>query len=247
MNILLDLLIVLITYIYVFITILIPVQLKKRGKITKFQARKVVHLLAGLSVLTVSYFEWKWWAVIISGSLTFLVLLSSKKSKVKQLKELYESIGEEAEEQVGYLQGPFHYCLSITILVLVFVIFAPTQMYFPVAGILLMIISDTLASIIGKRYGKISIKLPWTNSKRTLEGSLSFLISGFILCFIAFTIFGVTNPITQEHISLETAIIFSLVTSVLATLVEMFSPSTWDDLTVPILTTLIIFLLTLLF
>ncbi|TFG03986.1 MAG: hypothetical protein EU542_00295 [Promethearchaeota archaeon] len=247
MNILLDLLIVLITYIYVFITILIPVQLKKRGKITKFQARKVVHLLAGLSVLTVSYYEWKWWAVIISGSLTFLVLLSSKKSKVKQLKELYESIGEEAEEEVGYLQGPFHYCLSITVLVLVFVIFAPTQLYFPVAGILLMIISDTLASVIGKRYGKISIKLPWTNSHRTLEGSLVFLISGFILCFIAFTLLGVTNPITQEHISLETALIFSLVTSLLATLVELFSPSTWDDLTVPILSTLIIFLLTLIF
>jgi len=247
MSILLDLFIVLITYIYVFTTILVPVQLKKRGKITKFQARKAVHLLAGLSVLTVSYYEWKWWAVIIAGSLTFLVLLSSKKSKVKQLKELYESIGEEAEEEVGYLQGPFHYCLSITLLVLTFVIFAPNQLYFPVAGILLMIISDTLASVIGKRYGKISIKLPWTNSHRTLEGSLAFLISGFILCFIAFTLLGVTNPLTQEHISLETALIFSLVTTVLATLVEILSPSTWDDLTVPILTTLIIFLLTLLF
>lgn len=247
MSILLDLLIVLITYIYVFITILIPVQLKKRGKITKFQARKAVHLLAGLSVLTVSYYEWVWWAVIIAGSLTFLVLLSSKKSKVKQLKELYESIGEEAEEKVGYLQGPFHYCLSITLLVLIFAIFAPSQMYFPVAGILLMIISDTLASVIGKRYGKISIKLPWTNSKRTLEGSLTFLISGFILCFTAFTLLGVANPITQEHISLESALILSLITSVLATLVELVSPSTWDDLTVPILTTLIIYLLALLF
>jgi dolichol kinase len=247
MSILLDLLIVLITYLYILITIIIPVQLKKRGKITKFQARKAVHLLAGLSVLTVSYYDWKGWAVIIAGSLTFLVLLSSKKSKVKQLKELYDSIGEEEEEKVGYLQGPFHYCLSITLLILIFVIFAPDQMYFPVAGILLMIVSDTLASVVGKRYGKISLKLPWTNSKRTLEGSLVFLLSGFILCFIAFTLLGVSNPITQEHISLETALIFSLVTSALATLVELISPSTWDDLTVPILTTLIIFLLVLLF
>jgi dolichol kinase len=247
MNILLDLLIVLITYLFIFTTIIIPVQLKKRDKITKFQARKAVHLLAGLSVLSVSYYEWKGWAVIIAGSLTFLVLLSSKKSKVKQLKELYESIGEEEEEKVGYLQGPFHYCISITILVLIFAIFAPSQMYFPVAGILLMIVSDTLASVVGKRYGKISIKLPWTHSKRTLEGSLVFLLSGFILCFIAFTLLGVSNPITQEHISIETALIFSLVTSVLATLVELVSPSTWDDLTVPILTTLIIFLLVLLF
>jgi len=245
MSLLSDLLIVLLTYIYILATILIPVQLKKREKISKFQARKVVHLFAGLSVLTTPYYGWPWWAVIIAGSLTALTLLSSNKSSVKQLKELYDSIGEDAEEKVGYLQGPFHYCLSITILVLIFVIFAPDQMYFPIAGILLMIISDTLASVIGKKYGKISIKILWVKSKRTLEGSITFFISGFILCFIAFTFLGVTNPLTQAHISLETALIFSLITSILATIIELFSPSTWDDLTVPLLSTLIIFLLTL--
>lgn len=246
MSILSDLFIVFITYLYVFATILIPVQLKKRDKISKFQARKAVHLFAGLAVFSSPYFDWPWWAVIIAGSLTVLVLLSSKKSKVKQLKELYDSIGEEAEEKVGYLQGPFHYCLSITGLTTIFVIFAPAQLYFPIAGILLMIISDTLASLIGKKYGKRIIPIPWVKTKRTLEGSLAFFISGFILCFFAFTILGVTNPITQAHLSFEEAIIFSLITSVLATLIELSSPSTWDDLTVPILTTIIIFLLTLL-
>ncbi len=245
MDYLFDLLIVLITYLYIFATILLPVQLKKREKISKFHARKAVHLFAGLSVFSSPYFNWKWWPVIIAGTLTVLVLLSSKKSKIKQLKELYDSIGEEAEEKVGYLQGPFHYCLSILILIMSFVIFAPNQLYFPIAGIMLMIISDTLASIIGKRFGKIKIKIPWINSTRTLEGSLTFFVSGFIICFIAFTVLGVTNPITQVHIPIESALILSLITSALATIIELFSPSTWDDLTVPILTTLIIFLLTL--
>ncbi len=245
MDILYDLLLLLITFIYVFATILIPVQLKKRDKITKFQARKMVHLFAGLSILITPYFIWPWWAVILGSSMTILTFFSSKKSKVKPLKDLYDSIGEEAEEKAGYLQGPFHYCLSITILVTLFVIVAPDQMYFPIAGILLMIISDTLASVIGKKYGKLKINLPWVNTTRTLEGSIAFFISGFILCFIAFTFLGVTNPITQIHISLETAFLYSLITSILATIVELISPSTWDDLTVPIATTLIIFLITL--
>ena len=240
-----DLLLVLIAYIYVFATILIPVYLKKKEKISKFQARKVVHLFAGLTVLTTPYFGWPWWAVIIAGSLTILVLMSSKKSKVKQLKDLYDSIGEEAEEKVGYLQGPFHYCISITVLVLVFVIFAPKQMYFPIAGILLMIISDTLASVVGKRYGKHKIKIPWIKGIRSIEGSLAFFVSGFILCFFAFTFLGVTNPLTQTHIGLVDALVYSLITSLLATFIEISSPSTWDDLTVPILTTIIIFLITL--
>jgi dolichol kinase len=241
MNILLDLLILLLTFIYVFAAILIPVQLKKRDKITKFQARKAVHLLAGLAVLSAPLYSWPWWAVLLAGSMTILTLLSSKKSSVKQLKDLYDSIGEEAEEKVGYLQGPFHYCLSITILITIFVIFAPDQMYFPIAGILLMVISDTLASIIGKKYGKIKIKLPWIKTTRTLEGSIAFFISGFLLCFIAFTFLGASNPIT----SLEIALLYSLITSILATIIELVSPSTWDDLTIPIATVACVFLLTL--
>ncbi|MBY8988678.1 MAG: hypothetical protein KGD61_09510, partial [Candidatus Lokiarchaeota archaeon] len=179
------------------------------------------------------------------SSMTLLTLLSSKKSNVKQLKELYDSIGEEAEERAGYLQGPFHYCLSITILITFFVIVAPDQMYFPIAGILLMIISDTLASVIGKKYGKRLINLPWLKTTRSLEGSLAFFVSGFILCFIAFTFLGVIDPLTQIHLSLEAALLYSLITSGLATIVELISPSTWDDLTIPIATVVIVFLLTL--
>ena len=240
-----DFLLLLFTFIYVLATILIPVQLKKREKITKFQARKVVHLFAGLAVLTAPYYNWPWFAVILAGSMAILTLLSSKKSHVKQLKELYDSIGEEAEEKAGYLQGPFHYCLSITILITIFVIFASDQMYFPIAGILLMIVSDTLASIIGKKYGKRKIKIPWVKTSRTLEGSLVFFITGFFLCFFAFTFLGVTNPITQIHLTLEIAFLYSLITSALATVVELLSPSTWDDFTIPIATTIIVFLLTL--
>jgi dolichol kinase len=218
--------------------------LKKRDKITKFQARKAVHLFAGLSVFATPYFTWPWWAVIIS--LTVTTFLSSKKSKVKPLKDLYDAIGEEAEEKVGRLMGPFNYCMSILLLITIFVIVAPGKLYFPIAGILLMIISDTLASVVGKKYGKRKINLPWLSTTRSLEGSLVFFISGFVLCLFAFTFIGVVStPITQIHLTLEVAFLYSLITSALATIIELASPSTYDDLTVPIFTTLIIFLLTL--
>ena len=245
MDILFDLVLLLIAFIYVLATILIPVQLKKRDKINKFQARKAVHLFAGLSVFSSPYFTWPWWAVIMAGSLTVVTFFSTKKSKVKPLKDLYDAIGEEAEEKAGRLTGPFNYCLSILLLITIFVIVAPEQLYFPIAGILLMIISDTLASVVGKKYGKRKINLPWLNTTRSLEGSLAFFISGFLLCLFAFMFLGVTNPITQIHLTLEVALLYSLITSALATIIELASPSTYDDLTVPILTTLIIFLITL--
>ncbi|MBD3215682.1 MAG: hypothetical protein GF311_23930 [Candidatus Lokiarchaeota archaeon] len=241
--ILFDLLLLVGAYLYVGATIMLPVQLKKKDIITKFQARKFVHLFAGLSVLSTPYFSWPWYAVIIAGSLTIVTLFSGRDSKVKKLKELYDTIGEEAEEKVGFLEGPFHYCLSITFLVTLFAIVDPTRFYFPIAGILIMIISDTLASLFGKKYGKHRINIKYTGTVRSLEGSAVFFVSAFILSFGTFFIFGYLPCDTQFTLGLDLVILYSLITSLLGTFIELISPSTYDDLTVPISTTLIIWLL----
>jgi len=239
---LIDILFLLLAYGYVFLTIFIPVQLKKREVISKFAARKMVHLFAGLCVLITPFFTYPYFAIVIAGSLTVLTYFSSRKSKIKKLKELYESIGEEAEEKAGRLKGPFNYCLSITILISIFVIFAPHQLYFPIAGILIMIIADTMASVIGKRWGFIKIKLPWT-STRTATGSLTMFGFSFILSFGSFWYFGYYHPLTQVPLTWEIIILYSLITAALATIIEILSPSTTDDLTVPIGCTLIMYLL----
>lgn len=245
-NIFTDLGIVAIAYFYILLTIFIPLLLYKKEKITKFVARKAVHMFAGLAILTSPFYFWPFWPTIIAGTLTVFVYFSSKESKIKQLKDLYEAISEEQEEKLSraFLQGPFFYCLSITSLVFIFGIFSPGQFYFPIAGILLMIIADTLASVIGKRWGKIVISLPWTNSKRTLEGSLTFFLTAYLLCFLSFFLFGLLIPTFQDPLPMPTILIYSLITSVIATIIELISPSTYDDLTVPLGSTLIIYLLT---
>ncbi|MFX0021703.1 MAG: diacylglycerol/polyprenol kinase family protein [Candidatus Hermodarchaeota archaeon] len=247
-NVFTDLGIVGITFFYVLLTIFIPLILYKKGKISKFSARKAVHMFAGLAILSSPFYFWPFWPTIIAGTLTLFVYFSSKESKVKQLKELYDAISEEQEDGLkrAFLQGPFFYCLSITSLVLIFGIFAPEQFYFPIAGVLIMIVADTLASVIGKRWGKIGLSLTWTNSKRTLEGSLTFFFTAYLLCFLSFLLFGLLIPTFQEPLSFPTILIYSLITSTIATIIELISPSTYDDLTVPLGSTLIIYLLTLL-
>jgi dolichol kinase len=230
-----------IAYGYVLLTILVPVYLKKKNLVSKFVARKIVHLFAGLVVLIVPFFILPLYAIIIAVTMTIVVYFSAKDSSVKQLQELYESIGEEAEERAGRLQGPFHYSISITLLITIFVLFAPDQLYFPICGILIMIISDSLAPIVGKKYGRIKIVLAYTGSQRTLEGSGAFLVSAFILCFASFYYFGLANTISQKALTLEMIFAYSLVTAAVGTIIELISPSTWDDLTVPIATTIVIY------
>ncbi len=240
-----DLVLVGIAYAYVLITILIPVYLKKKDIISKFHARKIVHLFTGLVVLIVPFFILPLHAVFIALSLTVIIYFSSKDSSVKQLKEFYDSIGEEAEETVGRLQGPFYYSISITFLIAIFVLLAPDRLYFTLCGILIMIISDTLASFIGKKYGKININIAYTGTKRTLEGSLTFFLSAFLLCFSAFYFFGLFNPVNQQALTFNLVFTYTLVTALAGTLVELLSPSTLDDLTVPIATTMVIYMLSL--
>lgn len=240
-----DIVITLLAFLYVVLTIFSPMILYKKGKVSKFQARKLVHLTAGLAVLVTPFFVWKIWGTIIAGTLTIVVFATSEKARVKKLKELYETISEEAEEDLKrpYLQGPFHYCAAITFIITIAAIFFPNQIYFAIAGILIMIVSDTLASLFGKKYGKHSINISWTNTTRSLEGSLMLFGSAFILCFGAFLIYGFFDFGTQLRLNLIQVILYSLLTSVIATVIELISPSTWDDLTIPIATTLTIFLI----
>ncbi|MFW9882097.1 MAG: diacylglycerol/polyprenol kinase family protein [Candidatus Thorarchaeota archaeon] len=247
-NYLWDLFVVLIAYIYILLTIFIPLTLYKKEKISKFSARKSVHMFAGLAILSSPFYFWPFWPSIIAGTLTLFVYFSSKESKVKQLKDLYNAISEEQEQSLNraFLQGPFFYCFSITFLEFIFAIIAPDNFYFPIAGVLIMIVADTLASVIGKRWGKMGISFSWTNSNRTLEGSATFFITALLVCFIAFYSFGLLIPTLQEPLAFATIIIYSLTTSTIATIIELISPSTYDDLTVPLGSTLIIYLLTLL-
>ena len=238
-----DLILTGVAYVYILIAILIPVYLKKKDIISRFIARKIVHLFAGLVVLIVPFFILPLYAVFIALSLTVAVYFSSKDSTVKQLQELYESIGEEAEEKAGRLEGPLYYSIAITLLLTACVLLAPDQLYFPISGILIMIISDSLASMVGKKHGKIKIAFAYTGSQRTLEGSFVFFVSAFLLCFSAFYYFGLLNPVNQRLLTLGLVFAYSLITAFAATVIELFSPSTLDDLTVPIGATTVIYIL----
>ncbi len=244
-NVLYDLVLVGIAYGYVLLSIAIPVSLQKKNLISKFQARKIVHLFAGLIVLIVPFFILPLHAVFIALSLTVLVFFSSRNSSVKQLKALYESIGEEAEERSGRLEGPFFYSVSITLLIAIFVLFAPDRLYFPICGILIMIISDTIASAVCKKYGKMKINISYTRTQRTVEGSFTFFVSASLLCFATFSYFGLLNPINQYALTFNTVIVYSLITAGVGTLIELLSPSAIDDLTVPVATTLVVAMLSL--
>ncbi|MHA1729685.1 MAG: hypothetical protein ACTSWY_13290 [Promethearchaeota archaeon] len=232
-------------FAYVGIILLISLLLHKQEKISGHTARKIVHFFAGFSCFIVPFLNITFLALIVS--LTFLAItrLSGPKSN-RILRPVFDLMAEKDEQEIGYLAGPFSYALSINILVFIFA-FLPQFFFFPASSIMVMMISDTLASYFGTRYGKHKINIKYTKTVRSIEGSLALLVSGFLLSLFGFSFFGTLFPNNSHTISPFWIVVLSLLLALNSTVIEIFSPSNLDDLTVPITGCLITFGLVVLF
>jgi phytol kinase len=232
-------------FLFVAIIIGISIILKKIDFITSHTARKIVHLFAGFAVFIVPYLSIPFLALIISGS----VLIFTRFAGPKNIgKPVFETIAEKDEQEKGYLSGPFSYALAINILVFIFSFKSVVQyFYFPANSIMVMMISDTAAAWIGRKWGKHKINLKYTKTVRTVEGSLTLFITAFILSVFGFSFFGQWFPDNIQQMEYSWIAILSLIMAVNSTIVEIFSPSNIDDLTVSITGCLLTFGVTVLF
>ncbi|HME53964.1 MAG TPA: hypothetical protein VKM55_17190 [Candidatus Lokiarchaeia archaeon] len=224
-------------FVFVLLVIGISMVLKKANAISGHTARKIVHLLCGLSCFIVPFLYYPWLALIISGLFLVVTRLSNPSTKI------FETMGEKDESKAGYLAGPFCYALSINVLVLVFS-FMPQYFYFAAASILVMMISDTVASWVGRRYGKHKITLKYTHTTRSFEGSMGMFASAFALSLFSFTFFGYWFPGNSNEMTFAWIVILALLVAVVSMVVELISPSNWDDFVVPIAGCFVSFLLT---
>jgi dolichol kinase len=238
--------ILLLTGAFVFIALVIgfSILLKKNDVISSHAARKIVHLFAGFSVFIVPFLSQPFFALIISIS----VLIFTRFAGPKKIgKTVFETIAEKDEYEKGYLSGPFYYALAVNILVFIFSFPNAVQyFYFPASSIMVMMISDTAAAWVGRKWGKHKIELKYTKTVRTLEGSLTLFLTAFILSFIGFSFFGQWFPNNTQSMQYSWIAILSLLMAGTSTIVEIISPSNIDDLTVPITGCLLTFGLTVL-
>ena len=92
------------------------------------------------------------------------------------------------------------------------------------AAILAWGVGDTLAALIGKRYGKRHIHLPHADPKKTWEGTGAMALSAFLACFGALM---VASPYP-----VWLSLLLSLATAPLAAYIELISHGGHDTFTV---------------
>jgi phytol kinase len=117
--------------------------------------------------------------------------------------------------------GVFYYAVSITCLVAWFWSIGLPQ--YAVVGVIVMAWGDGLAALVGQRWGRFVYS--FMGNKRTLEGSLTMLVTSYAATCL---ILGIA-----QGLKIGTFLI-PLPVALVATVLEAFSPGGTDNLTVPL-------------
>jgi phytol kinase len=181
--------------------------------------RKVVHIGTGNVILIAWWLQIPAWIGISASILFSLVTLLSFRLAI--LPDI-NNIGRKS-------LGTFFYAISIGVLIS---IFWQTHAYCAVIGVLVMTWGDGLAAIIGQRWGRHIYKL-W-DMQKSWEGSLTMTIVSYVIS--SSILLSIQGNIWQTWL-VAGAI------ALIATALEAFSKWGIDNLTVPLGSAIVAFVL----
>lgn len=197
-------------------------QLGLKGEIT----RKFAHFTATLSTTTFPYLFKDHWYVLAMAAFFFIILFISRNGT--QLK----SIHDIDRKSVG------SYLLPASIYLTFLLSHLLENKFLFILPMLILAISDPMAGILGLNLKKHNyhIRLFGMRLEKTVLGTLSFLISSFLISLVALYFHRMAFDLKTFWLA--------LLVSIFSTLSELFSRKGFDNFLIPfsVILTLIIFL-----
>jgi len=167
----------------------------------------------------IPFFTSNVYPVLVAAPFILVTFFASPYSPVENVNKRLKGLADITEE--GHHLGLVFYAVSYTFLALFFA----SKPYVIAAGILPMAYGDSLASIVGERYGRRRYKLV---ADKSLEGSAAMFLGSFFSFAISLIFFS-----ALYQFSVYEKIVPALAATAVATLVESISPMGFDNLTVP--------------
>jgi len=213
-------------YIVAFLVILtVSELLYKRVKISSEITRKISHLVSTLTSISFLYVFDSHWFVFSLAVLSFLLLFIGK------LKHSFGSIENVSRQTMGSYLLPVGIYLSF----LISESFGKPIVF--MLPMLILAISDTSAGIIGLVYqlnGRNISVWRWVPAK-SYAGSFTFLFTALVISYVTFVFYGYDFP---------EIVLLTLYISFTATIIELISPFGSDNLSIPLVISLILAYLT---
>ena len=173
--------------------------------------RKLVHIGTGNVILLA------WWLHIPASVGITASIVASAVTLLSYKLPILPSINSVGRQSLG----TFFYALSIGLLIAWF--WPIQQPQYAVLGVLVMAWGDGLAALIGQRFGKHPYKI-W-GMQKSWEGSVTMALASYIVSSLIFI--GVQGNVWQ-------AWVISVIVALVATGLEAFSKFGIDNLTVPL-------------
>ncbi|NTU84082.1 MAG: phosphatidate cytidylyltransferase [Chloroflexales bacterium] len=187
--------------------------------------RKIVHVGAGMWVFGVLGLFETWYIGVIPFASFIVINYFLWRYKVLDAMDAPDST-----------PGTVYFALSITILfLLLWRKGLPGDLgYVAAAGTMAMTWGDSMAAILGKRFGRHRYTV--MGGTRTWEGSAAMLVASTLAMFLTITIVpGSSMGPTAQPLSVGVALAAALAGATIATIAEGVSPHGADNLSVPLL------------
>jgi phytol kinase len=223
-----NIVLMLLCYVYVIIIILISSRLEKMVRVSRKTSRKFLHIMIGNLPFMIPFFTISFFPGLVATPFVFLTLLASPYSPFKVATARMKGLSDITEE--GHHLGLVFYAVSYTCLAFL----SPSRAYVIAAGILPMAYGDAAASIVGEKLGKRKYKIV---ARKSLEGSAAMFLVSFASLAVGLVFFSFFYPF-----SLIEKLVAAFAAAVVATFVEGFSPMGFDNITVPLFSVLVFLL-----
>ncbi|MHA2363949.1 MAG: DUF92 domain-containing protein, partial [Candidatus Hodarchaeales archaeon] len=218
-----DILVSILIVSYVVFWLFLTEILGRYQKLSKSNARKLLHIVLGNVILLVPFFGD--FIIAISIPLLFIPInyFLSPNSPIKKLRlDTFEA---------GHAWGTVLYPISLTIIVF----FCYDNPWLLIACFFPLAYGDGLAAVIGERANKGFFS--GLGGQKTLIGSWTFIWASFVSVFVGLFLLKFFDIIT---FSIEFIIFASIIVAILATLIELLSPKGTDNLFIPIILLIIL-------
>jgi dolichol kinase len=222
-----NLLLMLLCYGYVLLIIVVSSRIPRIFDVSQKASRKFLHAMIGNLPFLIPFFTSNIYPVLVAAPFILVTFLASPYSPIRNLKKL-AGLSDITEE--GHPLGLIFYATSYTLLAFFFA----SEPYIIAAGIIPMAYGDSAASLVGEKYGKRRYNLI---ARKSLEGSAAMFFGSLLSLTIALVFFSVLYSFPVFAMILRAiAVVF------VVTLVEGVSPRGFDNLSVPILGALTLWL-----
>ena len=208
--------------VFIIIAVGLLVLLRFLIKPPAFVFRKLLHIAAftGISVMILMAESWTA-AAITSGLLAVIIypILRAVEKKPWFDKFFVQKSPGEIKKSMLLL-----FIMFTAVIAVAWGIFGKAEL--AAASILMWGAGDAAAALVGIPFGKHKVKCRLTDGKKSWEGSIAMLIVSFAV--------GVSVLLLSQHTGWLNVLLSAGVGALIGTATELFSPSEYDTVTVPV-------------